>query len=90
MKDCQSVFHLAFVNGTRFFYEMPKLVLDVGVKGVLNTVQASEDHGIKTFILASSSEVYQQPGNIPTPENERAIIPENPRFSYAGGKLTVN
>ena len=39
--------------------------------------------------MASSSEVYNQPLNIPTNELERAIIPDihNPRFSYAGGKL---
>src|SRR3989338_2880930 len=28
----ESVLHLAFVNGTQFFYEQPDLVLDVGVR----------------------------------------------------------
>ncbi len=88
-KGCRSVFHLAFVNGTKFFYENPDLVLDVGVRGALNTLEAAQDCGVETYILASSSEVYQQPETIPTPESERAIIPDvrNPRFSYAGGKL---
>ena len=89
LKECQSLFHLAFINGTKFFYEQPKLVLDVGVKGALSTIEAAEELKIKNYIIASSSEVYQQPSQIPTPENERAIIPDvkNPRFSYAGGKL---
>src|SRR5215831_16014304 len=29
------VCHLAFVNGTEFFYRKPELVLDVGVKGMV-------------------------------------------------------
>ena len=86
---CHSIFHLAFVNGTKFFYEKPDLVLDVGVKGALNTLEAVRKCGVETYVLASSSEIYQQPENIPTPESARAIIPDvrNPRFSYAGGKL---
>jgi len=89
MAGCDCVFHLAFVNGTRFFYEQPDLVLDVGVKGALATIEAARDQGVGTYILASSSEIYQQPETIPTPESERAIVPDvrNPRFSYAGGKL---
>lgn len=88
-RGCKSVFHLAFVNGTKFFYEKPDLVLDVGVKGALNTIQAAKECGVENYILASSSEVYQQPTHIPTSELERCIIPDilNPRFSYAGGKL---
>lgn len=88
-QGCRSVFHLAFVNGTKYFYEKPDLVLEVGVKGALTTLEAARECGVETYILASSSEVYQQPMQIPTPESERAIIPDvqNPRFSYAGGKL---
>lgn len=88
-EGCAALHHLAFVNGTRYFYEKPELVLDVGVKGALNTLEAAIEHGIGTYVLASSSEVYQQPTHIPTTESERAIIPDvtNPRFSYAGGKL---
>jgi Nucleoside-diphosphate-sugar epimerases len=33
-----SVCHLAFVNGTEFFYTKPDLVLDVGVKGMVNVL----------------------------------------------------
>ena len=32
--DC--VLHLAFINGTEFFYKEPDLVLDVGVRGIVN------------------------------------------------------
>ncbi|MEQ8667381.1 MAG: SDR family NAD(P)-dependent oxidoreductase [Rhodospirillales bacterium] len=88
-RGCDTVFHLAFINGTRFFYEKPDQVLDVGVKGALTTLEAALACNTSTYVLASSSEIYQEPTRIPTPEDERAIIPDvtNPRYSYAGGKL---
>ncbi|PIQ85222.1 MAG: NAD-dependent dehydratase [Candidatus Omnitrophica bacterium CG11_big_fil_rev_8_21_14_0_20_45_26] len=89
MSGIQTVFHLAFINGTEYFYSQPKLVLEVGIKGTLNTIEAAQANGVKKFIYASSSEVYQNAAVIPTPENVPAIIPDvkNPRYSYGGGKL---
>lgn len=88
-KNINSVFHLAFINGTEFFYSKPDLVLDVGVKGMVNILDSCIDEGIKEFILASSSEVYQKPPIIPTKEDVPLSIPDphNPRYSYAGGKI---
>lgn len=88
-RDCCAIFHLAFINGTRYFYEEPGLVLDVGVKGALNTLEVALEAGLEKYILASSSEVYHHPDVIPTPESARLIIPDvrNPRYSYAGGKI---
>lgn len=88
-RDCSVIFHLAFINGTRYFYEKPELVLEVGIKGALNTLEVAVEAGLKKYILASSSEVYHQPDVIPTPESARLIIPDahNPRYSYAGGKI---
>jgi len=88
-KGMDWVFHLAFVNGTRYFYERPELVLDVGIRGALTTMDAAMKHQVERYIVASSSEVYQEPTHTPTTEAERIIIPviSNPRFSYSGGKL---
>ena len=84
-----SICHLAFVNGTEFFYTNPELVLDVGVKGMVNVVDACLKHHVSELILASSSEVYQQPPVVPTDESVPLSIPDpwNPRYSYAAGKL---
>ena len=84
-----AVCHLAFVNGTEFFYSKPDLVLDVGVKGMVNVLDACMAHGIKELVLASSSEVYQTPPVVPTPEEVPLSIPDplNPRYSYAAGKI---
>jgi len=83
------VHHLAFVNGTEFFYSQPDLVLDVGVRGIVNVIDACRKNNIGTLVLASSSEVYQTPPKIPTDESVPLVIPDplNPRYSYGGGKL---
>ena len=88
-KGMDSVCHLAFVNGTEFFYTKPDLVLDVGVKGMVNVVDACMKNNVGELILASSSEVYQCPTVIPTDETAPLSIPDplNPRFSYAAGKI---
>jgi nucleoside-diphosphate-sugar epimerase len=87
---CEVVWHLAYVNGTRFFYERPDTVLEVGVKGTLNTIEAALAAGVRRYIFASTSETYNTPTHVPTTEAERLMIPDvtNPRFSYGGGKIT--
>ena len=88
-KGMEEVHHLAFVNGTVFFYKQPDLVLDVGVRGMLNVVDACRKQNIGKLVLASSSEVYQTPPKIPTDESAPLSVPDvlNPRYSYSGGKL---
>ena len=88
-KGIDSVCHLAFVNGTRFFYELPELVLEVGVKGMMNILDSCISNNVEELILASSSEVYQSPMEVPTSENVPLVIPDlhNPRYSYGGGKI---
>jgi nucleoside-diphosphate-sugar epimerase len=89
MKGIDSVIHLAYINGTKFFYEKPELVLSVGIRGMLNVLDAAKANGVPDLFLASSSEVYQTPPTIPTPEDVPYIIPSafNPRYSYGGGKI---
>ena len=84
-----SVAHLAYVNGTEFFYSKPELVLEVAVKGMINVLDACEEHGVRDVVLASSSEVYQTPPSVPTDESAPLSVPDvlNPRYSYGGGKI---
>jgi nucleoside-diphosphate-sugar epimerase len=84
-----SICHLAFINGTEFFYQKPELVLEVGVKGMVHVLDACLEHKIPELLLMSSSEVYQTPPVVPTDETVSLSIPDplNPRYSYAGGKL---
>ena len=88
-KGMEEVHHLAFVNGTEFFYSQPDLVLDVGVRGMINVIDACRKQNVGNLILASSSEVYQTPPTVPTDESAPLSVPDvlNPRYSYGGGKL---
>src|SRR5665213_921737 len=88
-RGMDEVHHLAFVNGTEFFYSQPDLVLDVGVRGMINVIDACRKQNVGNLILASSSEVYQSPPQVPTAEDAPLSVPDvlNPRYSYGGGKL---
>ena len=84
-----TVIHLAYVNGTKYFYKKPFEILDIGVNGFLNILRFSKERRVNNFYLASSSEVYQDPLKFPTDEKEMLKIPDihNPRYSYGGGKI---
>ena len=46
-RGMDEVHHLAFVNGTEFFYSAPELVLEVGVKGMINVVDACKAANVR-------------------------------------------
>lgn len=88
-KGVDSVIHLAYLQGTQFFYTKPELVLDIGVKGIVNVIGGCIKENVKEIAIASSSEVYNMPPKIPTDETAPLVIPDplNPRYSYAAGKI---
>ncbi len=89
IKNVETVIHLAYVNGTKFFYKKPFEILDIAVNGLINILDFCKRKKVKNFFLASSSEVYQNAFKIPTDEKEMLKIPNihNPRYSYGGGKI---
>ena len=89
MKKTDAVIHLAYINGTKYFYTKPILTLDIAMKGIINIIDLCIKNKVKELYLASSSEVYQTPDKIPTDETEPLRIPDifNPRYSYGGGKI---
>ena len=38
MKQTDAVIHLAYINGTKYFYTKPVLTLDIAMKGVINVI----------------------------------------------------
>jgi len=88
-QDIGTIIHLAYINGTSSFYTRPSEVLEVAVKGMQNLVRVTKTCKIKKLLIASSSEVYQDPSLIPTPENVSLVVPDifNPRYSYGLGKI---
>lgn len=89
LDGCDAVFHLAAINGTENFYKVPGKVLEVGIIGTHNVIKAALHHKIKRFYFTSTSEVYNLPTEIPTPESVECKVTDvfNKRFSYAGGKI---
>jgi nucleoside-diphosphate-sugar epimerase len=89
LKGTDLVIHLAYINGTINFYDKPREVLDVAILGIQNILEGMETHAVPELYLASSSEVYQNPGIFPTPEEIPLIVPDpfNPRYSYGLGKI---
>jgi nucleoside-diphosphate-sugar epimerase len=92
------VYHLAGINGTKLFYEMPHEVLRIGILTAMNAIEwmRSKNNNPRAKILyTSSNEAYagalEAFGKlpIPTPENVPLVIsdPYNPRWSYGGQKL---
>ena len=67
-KGINSIIHLAYVNGTENFYKQPYQVLEIAIKGMINIIDSMLVNNVNELILASSSEVYQQPSTIPTDE----------------------
>ena len=74
MRGIDEVHHLAYVNGTATFYSAPEFVLDVGVKGILNVIDACRRQNVGCLVLASSSEVYQSPPQVPTAEDVPLVV----------------
>ena len=88
------VFHLAAINGTRFFYEIPHEVIRVNLITLFNILELLPEFGNPKFVWTSSSEVYAGSFEfaelpIPTPEDVPLSISDifNPRFTYAGSKI---
>ena len=77
-RGVESVCHLAFINGTEFFYDRPELVLEVAVKGMMNVLDACLAEGVRDLIVASSSEVYQNAAQFRRRRTCRWSFPTSP------------
>jgi nucleoside-diphosphate-sugar epimerase len=90
------VYHLAAVNGTANFYDVPHEVLRINTKSLINVLEWFIAHNMKGKILFTSSNEAYAAGldsfgtlPLPTPEDVPMVIPDsdNPRWTYAASKL---
>jgi UDP-glucose 4-epimerase len=77
------VFHLAALARVQPSIENPIEYHDANVNGTLNLLKASVDYGVKRFVFSSSSSVYGNVEQLPTPEEHEL----NPISPYALHKL---
>jgi len=95
-KDFDQVYHLAAVNGTRLFYEIPHEVLRINTLTLVYILEWIKNLEKKPKLCFTSSNEAYAGGliaynklPIPTPEDVPLVVEDtyNPRWSYGGSKL---
>lgn len=88
------VYHLAAVQGTRNFYEMPDKVLRTNMLSAINILDWFSSSQSGKILFSSSSETYSGTikmfsGQVPTPEDIPLCVDDikNPRWSYGVSKI---
>jgi UDP-glucose 4-epimerase len=95
LPDVNLVYHLAAINGTQLFYDIPWEVFVNSIQPTINLINFYKNRDLKRFIYTSSSEVYASLtdlglNKIPTPEDCLVGFADvfNPRWSYGAAKLS--
>ena len=79
--------HYAAINGTKYFYDIPYQVINDNVQMTQNVLKACKHSTVEKIVYASSSEVYGEPMQVPTPETHPMLLNVHTyRDSYASSK----
>ncbi|MBA3531767.1 MAG: SDR family NAD(P)-dependent oxidoreductase [Ardenticatenales bacterium] len=81
--DIDTVVHLAAMAGVRASIDDPHLYYETNLTGTLNLLEAARTHGVKNFVLASTSSVYGNTDRMPFEEEDPCALPIAP---YAASK----
>ena len=89
------VYHLAAINGTKYFYEIPVEVFRANMLSTINVLEWFQaKNGKGRFLFTSSSEGYAGAVSaglapVPTPEDVPLVVedPTNVRWSYGAPKI---
>ena len=84
--EFDQVVHLAAMVGVRYSVENPAVYEEVNVRGTLNLLNLAQKHGIKKFLLASTSSVYGNNAKLPFSETDPTQQPASP---YAATKKSA-
>jgi len=79
----QAVFNLAACAGVRHSVEHPKIFFDTNTCGTLNLLELCRRKGVKKFVLASTSSLYNHTAGLPFHE---ALDTSHPLSPYAASK----
>jgi len=81
------MYHYAAINGTKYFYDIPYQVVNDNIRMTQNVLEACKSSSVKKIIYASSSEIYGEPIEVPTPETHPILLNiHTDRDSYASSK----
>lgn len=67
-KGVDIVYHLAALIGIPYSYVAPDSYVDTNIKGTLNVLEATRDHGTERVLVTSTSEVYGTAQYVPIDE----------------------
>jgi len=84
VKEYKTIYHLAANPDVQTSTANPKLHLEQNVIATFNLLESIKEGKIKNFIFFSTSTVYGEPKQIPTPEN---YSPMEPISLYGASKL---
>lgn len=94
LQTIDMVYHLAAINGTKLFYEMPFQVARDNLLVTLNLLEWLRGRAVGRLVYASTSEVYagcEEVGLLTVPTDERTPVvftqPTKVRFSYGTSKF---
>jgi len=75
LKNIKSVFHLAANPEVRTGFNHPEIVFKENIQNTFHLLEQIRKSNVETIVFASSSTVYGEPEQIPTPENYGPLIP---------------
>lgn len=83
------IFHMAAINGTKYFYEIPNQLVVNNISSDLSVFQFASKNPRCKLIYASSSEVVAGTDSFPTAEITDIFLENihNPRWSYRLSKM---
>jgi UDP-glucuronate 4-epimerase len=77
------VIHLAAQAGVRYSLENPRAYVDANLVGTYNVMEVARKHGVRHFLIASTSSVYGANAAMPFRETDRT---DHPLTLYAATK----
>ncbi|TMI29543.1 NAD-dependent epimerase/dehydratase family protein [Candidatus Bathyarchaeota archaeon] len=83
IRGMEAIVHLAARTSVPLSVEHPAESLDINVNGTTNLLSACANGEVETFVFASSSAVYGDAKELPTPED----YPLDPKSPYASSKM---
>ena len=82
------VYHLAAINGTKWFHEEPRMVMDVNLNSTLRSLEFAEENNCR-YVFTSSPEAYGESEIMPLGGHEASVFPvahEHQRHAYGASK----
>ena len=82
------IYHLAAINGTKWFHEEPRMVMDVNINSTLRSLEFAEKYGCR-YVFVSSPEAFGESELMPLGDDEPSVFSashHHQRHAYGASK----